>query len=80
MTISHLIIAVFVGKYSQNWPAHRGPGWASAAFVSLVLFESSQTICRDPGSLIHTAALLHVELWCDMGPSAMGDALRNLPI
>lgn len=34
MTISHLIIAVFVGKYQNNWPNHRDAGWASVAFVS----------------------------------------------
>lgn len=34
MTISHLIIAVFVGKYNKNWPDHRGAGWASVTFVS----------------------------------------------
>ncbi|KAI9876134.1 MAG: hypothetical protein M1830_007276 [Pleopsidium flavum] len=27
MTISHLIIAVLVGKFSSNWPAHRTEGW-----------------------------------------------------
>ena len=35
MTIAHLIIAVLVGKFSSSWPAHRGAGWASVAFVSL---------------------------------------------
>ena len=35
MTISHLIIAVLVGKFSSNWPAHRAAGWTSVAFVSL---------------------------------------------
>ncbi|KAL8681958.1 MAG: hypothetical protein Q9186_001966 [Xanthomendoza sp. 1 TL-2023] len=33
MTVSHLIIAIFVGKYNKNWSDHRGPGWASAAFL-----------------------------------------------
>ncbi|KAI4248749.1 MAG: hypothetical protein LQ352_005826 [Teloschistes flavicans] len=33
MTVSHLIIAVFVGKYNKHWSDHRGPGWASVAFV-----------------------------------------------
>ncbi|KAL8688556.1 MAG: hypothetical protein Q9218_005564 [Villophora microphyllina] len=32
MTFSHLIIAVFVGKYNKHWDDHRGPGWASVAF------------------------------------------------
>lgn len=43
MTVSHLVIAVFVGKYNKHWTDHRGPGWASVAFVSdpLVLFLST---------------------------------------
>ncbi|KAF5855817.1 hypothetical protein ETB97_008341 [Aspergillus alliaceus] len=35
MFISHLIIAVLVGLYSDNWPAYRPQGWAS---VGLLLF------------------------------------------
>jgi MFS family permease len=33
MCISHVIISALVGMYSDNWPAHRGPGWASVAFL-----------------------------------------------
>lgn len=33
MFISHLIIAVLVGKFSNNWPAHRPQGWASVAML-----------------------------------------------
>lgn len=33
MFISHLIIAVLVGKFSNNWPAHRPEGWASVAML-----------------------------------------------
>ncbi|KAL8860522.1 MAG: hypothetical protein Q9178_003182 [Gyalolechia marmorata] len=43
MTVSHLIIAVFVGKYSQNWPQHRGPGWASAAFLLFYMLSFGAT-------------------------------------
>ena len=35
MLISHLIIAVLVGLYSDSWPANRDKGWAS---VALLLF------------------------------------------
>lgn len=35
MFIAHLIISVLVGKFSDNWPAHRAEGWAS---VSMLLF------------------------------------------
>lgn len=35
MTLSHFIIAILVGKFSNDWPAHRGAGWASVAFVSV---------------------------------------------
>jgi MFS family permease len=33
MCISHVIIAALVGQFSHNWPAHRGPGWTSVAFL-----------------------------------------------
>ena len=33
MTISHVIIAVLVGLYSSEWPAHRPEGWVSVAFL-----------------------------------------------
>ncbi|KAL9000709.1 MAG: hypothetical protein Q9169_000745 [Polycauliona sp. 2 TL-2023] len=43
MTVSHLIIAIFVGMYSDNWPAHRGPGWASAAFLLFYMLSFGAT-------------------------------------
>ena len=33
MAISHIIIAILVGKFSSNWPAHRAEGWVSVAFL-----------------------------------------------
>lgn len=33
MTISHLVIAILVGKYDKNWPAHRPEGWTSVGFL-----------------------------------------------
>ncbi|KAH1431761.1 hypothetical protein KXX32_002886 [Aspergillus fumigatus] len=33
MTVSHVIIAVLVGLFSNNWPAHRPQGWVSVAFL-----------------------------------------------
>jgi MFS family permease len=33
MAISHIIIAILVGKFSNNWPAHRAQGWASVAML-----------------------------------------------
>ncbi|GIJ99054.1 hypothetical protein Aspvir_001178 [Aspergillus viridinutans] len=33
MTISHVIIAILVGLFSNNWPAHRAQGWVSVAFL-----------------------------------------------
>jgi hypothetical protein len=33
MTISHMVIAILVGLFSSNWPAHRGEGWTSVAFL-----------------------------------------------
>ncbi|KAI9374446.1 general substrate transporter [Aspergillus egyptiacus] len=37
MGISHIIIAVMVGLYSDNWPAHRTQGWVSVAFLFLYM-------------------------------------------
>ena len=33
MTVSHVVIAILVGKFSKNWPAHRAEGWISVAFL-----------------------------------------------
>ena len=33
MTLSHLIIAILVGKFSNDWPGHRAAGWVSVAFL-----------------------------------------------
>ncbi|KAL4895131.1 general substrate transporter [Aspergillus ambiguus] len=43
MTISHVIIAILVGLYSENWPAHRPQGWVSVAFllVYMIAFGAS---------------------------------------
>lgn len=43
MTISHVIIAVLVGLYSENWPAHRPQGWVSVAFllVYMIMFGAT---------------------------------------
>ncbi|KAL8779032.1 MAG: hypothetical protein Q9213_007130 [Squamulea squamosa] len=38
-----VIIAVFVGKYSHDWSAHRGPGWASAAFLLFYMLSFGAT-------------------------------------
>ena len=33
MTLSHLIIAILVGKFSNDWSGHRAAGWVSVAFL-----------------------------------------------
>ena len=33
MTISHIIIAILVGRYSNDWPSHRDAGWISVGFL-----------------------------------------------
>ena len=50
MTISHVIIAILVGKFSSNWPAHRSEGWTSVAFLFLYML----------GKLIHPRRKLDV--------------------
>ena len=33
MFISHFIIAILVGKFSDDWPNHKAAGWVSVAFL-----------------------------------------------
>ncbi|KAK3071221.1 hypothetical protein LTR53_009034 [Teratosphaeriaceae sp. CCFEE 6253] len=33
MFVSHVIIAGLVGRYSDNWPAHRSQGWTAVGFL-----------------------------------------------
>lgn len=37
MFISHCIIAVLVGLYSQDWPSHTTEGWTSVAFLLIYM-------------------------------------------
>lgn len=43
MGISHIIIAVLVGLFSDNWEAHRPQGWVCVAFlfVYMIAFGGS---------------------------------------
>lgn len=51
MGIAHIIIAVLVGKFDDNWPAHKPQGWTSVAFLFLyMLGKSSNAVLL----LIHT--------------------------
>ncbi|OLN90320.1 putative glucose transporter rco-3-like protein 4 [Colletotrichum chlorophyti] len=38
MTISHTVIAILVGLYSNDWPSHTTQGWISVAFLLLCMF------------------------------------------
>lgn len=33
MFLAHAIIAVLVGKFSNDWPSHQDAGWTSVAFL-----------------------------------------------
>lgn len=37
MFVAHTIIAVLVGKYSNDWPSHTDAGWASVAFLFIYM-------------------------------------------
>lgn len=39
MTIAHLIIAILVGKFSDDWPAHRSAGWISVGFLMFYMLS-----------------------------------------
>jgi MFS family permease len=47
MCISHVIIAALVGQFSDNWPAHKGPGWTSVAFLFVYMLGKR---CKFPTS------------------------------
>jgi MFS family permease len=39
MASCHLIIAGISGAYENNWPAHRGAGWAAVVMVWLFVIH-----------------------------------------
>lgn len=43
MTLCHVIIAVLVGLFSANWPAHTAEGWASVAMLFLYMLAYGAT-------------------------------------
>ncbi|WQF84389.1 Putative major facilitator, sugar transporter, major facilitator superfamily [Colletotrichum destructivum] len=43
MTISHTVIAVLVGLYSNDWPNHTTQGWVSVAFLLLYMLVFGAT-------------------------------------
>lgn len=43
MTVCHVIIAVLVGLFSDNWPAHTAEGWASVAMLLLYMLGFGAT-------------------------------------
>lgn len=46
MFIAHLVIAVLVGLYGDDWPAHRPEGWASVAMLLFYMIgEPASTPC-----------------------------------
>ncbi|KAK4913614.1 hypothetical protein LTR66_017198 [Elasticomyces elasticus] len=43
MALSHIIIAVLVGLFSSDWPAHKAEGWTSVAFLLFYMFSFGAT-------------------------------------
>ncbi|KAJ5106599.1 hypothetical protein N7456_003274 [Penicillium angulare] len=43
MFIAHLIIAVLVGKYEDNWPEHQAAGWVCVAFLLFFMLTFGAT-------------------------------------
>jgi MFS family permease len=39
MFISHVVIAGLVGKFSHDWPSHKGEGWTSVAFLMFYMIS-----------------------------------------
>ncbi|WWC87437.1 uncharacterized protein L201_002326 [Kwoniella dendrophila CBS 6074] len=38
-TISHVIVAVMIAKFSGNWADHQGPAWTGVAFILIFMFS-----------------------------------------
>jgi MFS family permease len=51
MTVSHIIIAVLVGLFDKNWPAHRAQGWTSVAFLFFYMLSFGASWGPVPWSL-----------------------------
>lgn len=43
MAVSHIIIAVLVGLYSSDWPAHKAEGWVSVALLMFYMLSFGAT-------------------------------------
>ncbi|KAJ5343913.1 General substrate transporter [Penicillium brevicompactum] len=43
MALSHIIIAILVGLFSSDWPAHKAEGWTSVAFLLFYMFSFGAT-------------------------------------
>ena len=75
MCISHVIISALVGLYDKDWPAHRGPGWASVAFLFVYMLG---TCCFATGNA--RVANKSCSIRRVLGTSSMGYASGNLPV
>ncbi|OCF32106.1 monosaccharide transporter [Kwoniella heveanensis BCC8398] len=38
-TISHVVVAVMIAKFSGNWDAHPGPAWVGVSFILIFMFS-----------------------------------------
>lgn len=76
MTIAHLIIAILVGKFSDDWPAHRSAGWISVAFVSFTRTVAFISFASNFSALtlgvLTLVAFLHALFRSVLGPCAVG--------
>ncbi|KAH8201274.1 hypothetical protein TruAng_004591 [Truncatella angustata] len=43
MALSHMIIAILVGKFSYDWPGHTTEGWVSVAFLMIFMLGYGST-------------------------------------
>lgn len=53
-TVSHTIVAVMIGKYSNDWPGHPKQAWTGVAFI--LIFMVSR--CHNNANLIFSSALV----------------------
>lgn len=80
MAISHIIIAILVGKFDSNWPAHRTQGWVSVAFLLFYMLSFGASWGPVPWAMpsgkfyIYTDASWTFELTASLSP-----LIRNLP-
>ncbi|KKY20137.1 putative mfs monosaccharide [Diplodia seriata] len=72
MGVAHIIIAVLVGKFDKDWPAHKPQGWTSVAFLFVYMLGKASM------KTVLSFMLTFCSLWCFLGPRTLEYAKRDI--